>query len=483
MSEELAQKYTNLIQELVSAHGAVALTPKWLKANNNTPLLSWIAKRGGGVAMATKLMVLDDYNAAVKLSLNAKRPPRKTKWNKEYVDKVVTDDIVPKYGRIPDWDTLSKDGYHTFLAKVRTFYGSMDKLREFHGSTFADQKIGALRELVKTHGVVAITRKWLLENDHSNINNTIVLHFNSNREEVADKLGLLNEYKNLIEHNKTTYTPNKWTKEVFDKTVRDVIEKFGCIPGIQVLVEEGYGALVGTINNKKYCLSIGDLRKQYGVEKDLHTAKNGMELHSFAEICFANFLYERGVTFKRGERYPPAYEKMSGRHHGTYDFHIETMVSDVLPEGMWLDVEVWGGPGKNHVKDHQTYVDTRKLKEAFHDGRPGFLGIEYAQCYSVRALSEILKPYIGMPEVREVQSCKSTTLEEDVLRRANDVAAKFKGVLPSSKWFKKTGTYVGRDVQAWEDASWYPFTWKVKKIGGFTALRKLLQERTPLAPT
>lgn len=483
MSEELAQKYTNLIQELVSAHGAVALTPKWLKANNNTPLLSWIAKRGGGIAMATKLMVLDDYKAAVDTSLRAKRPPRKTKWTKEYIDKVVTDDIMPKYSRIPDWDTLERDGYHTFLAKVRTFYGTMGKLREFHGSTFADQKMGVLRQLVKTHGVVAITKKWLIDNDHSNINNAIILHYDCNREVVADKLGVLDEYKKLIEHNRITYTPNKWTKEVFDKTVKEVIEKYGEIPCSRTLVAAGYGALMGTIGNKQYCSSISDLRKQYGVERDVSTAMNGMELHSFAEVSFANFLYERGVTFKRGERYPTAYEDMSGKHHGMYDFHLKTMVSDVLPEGEWLDVEVWGGPGQSPRNIHAKYQETRKAKEAFQNGRPGFLGIEYHKCYRVSALTEIMKPYIGELEVQEVDRHQTISIENMVLRQAEKVATRFEGVLPGFGWFVKTGKYVGRDVLPWEDKSWCNFLWKVKKIGGFTALRKLLQERTPLTPT
>lgn len=476
MCEELKQKYFNLVRQLVHEHGVIALTERWLKDNNHKALMSRMKKwLGGGAAMATKLMVLDDYKAAVERSLHAKRPPRKTKWNKEYVDQVVTDDIMPKYSRIPDWDTLSRDGYHTFLAKVRTFYGSMDKLREFHGSTFADQKVGVLRQLVNSHGVVAITRKWLLDNDHSDINNTIVLHFNSEREQVADKLGVLDEYKNLIEHNRTTYTPNKWTKDLFDTTVKEVIEKFGGIPCHDVLSKSGYGALVGTIYNKQHCSSLQSLRKQYGVENDLHTAMNGMELHSFAEVSLANFLYERGVTFKRGERYPPAYEEMSGRHHGTYDFHIQTTVSDVISEGGWLDVEVWGGPGRNHVKDHENYQKTRKAKETFQNGRPGFLGIEYAKCYSARALSNILKPYIGEPEVRE--RSKPTSIETQVIHRSIEIASNFEGVLPGCKWFSKTGKYVGREVLPWEDKSWCNFTWKVKKIGGFPALRKMLQDR------
>lgn len=433
--------------------------------------------------MATKFMVIDDYKAAVERSLHAKRPPRKTKWTKEYVDKVVTDDIMPKYNRIPDWDTLERDGYHTFLAKVRTFYGTMGKLREFHGSTFADQKMGVLRQLVKTHGVVAITKKWLIDNDHSNINNAIILHFDCNREVVADKLGVLDEYKNLIEHNRTTYTPNKWTKEVFDKAVKEVISKYGRIPCTRSLCAAGYGALVGTIANKQYCSSINSLRKQYGVENDVMTAMNGMELHSLAEVSFANFLYERGVTFKRGERYPTAYEEMSGKNHGMYDFHIRTTVSDVLPEGEWLDVEVWGGPGRNHHKDHASYSETRKLKEAFQGGRAGFLGVEYASCYSDRVLSNILKRYIGEPEVEEVTRLKPTTLENYVLKRAEDIAGRFEGVLPGSEWFSKRGGYVGREVLPWEDKSWCNFTHKVKKIGGFVKLRKMLQERSPQTPT
>jgi hypothetical protein len=484
MCEELKQKYFNLVRQLVHEHGVIALTERWLKDNNHKALMSRMKKwLGGGAAMATKLMVLDDYKAAVERSLHAKRPPRKTKWTKEYVDQVVTDDIIPKYGRIPDWDTLSRDGYHTFLAKVRKFYKDLKELRSIHGCTFKDIQLKTLGELVKAHGAVALTDKWLIANKHQSVRSAFVCHWNSDREAVAETLGILDEYKSLIEHNRTTYTPNKWTKEVFDKAVKEVIDRFGGIPCHEVLCASGYGALVGTINNKQYCSSLPDLRKQYGVENDRNTAMNGMELHSFAEVSLANFLYERGIRFKRGERYPPAYEAMSGRHHGTYDFHIQTTVSDVIPEGEWLDVEVWGGPGRNHVKDHDNYQKTRKAKEAFHSGRPGFLGIEYAKCYSARALSNILRPYIGEPEVREVQRSKPTSIETQVINRSIEIASNFEGVLPGCKWFSKTGKYVGRDVLPWEDKSWCNFTWKVKKIGGFAKLRKNLQERAAQTPT
>lgn len=123
-----------------------------------------------------------------------------------------------------------------------------------------------------------------------------------------------------------------------------------------------------------------------------------MALQSFAEVSFANFLVDRGVTFKRGGRYPVEYAKMTGKRMGLYDFHIQTLVSDVVPKGEWVDVEVWGGP-RDNIGYFKKYGETQTLKEKFHAGRPGFLGVEFMMCYKQSALAEILRPYIGSPEV------------------------------------------------------------------------------------
>jgi hypothetical protein len=399
MNEELAQKCFNEVRELVQEHGVVALTRKWMVDNNMEPLYQRMQKWfGGGAAMADKLMILDEFKHKVQESLNAKRPPRKTKWNKEYFDNVVKKDIMVRYGLIPGWDVLSKDGYHTFLTKVNMFYESLEKLREIHGCTSQDIQFNALKDLVKEHGVVAITRKWLLDNKHDSVNNAFPLYWNTDREAVAERLGVLEEYKAFVENKKATYTPYKWTNEYFDELVKEVIAKYGGIPCYKTLIADGYSAFVRMIASKKFSSTIGDLRHQYGVELDKLTAKNGMALQSFAEVAFANFLYERGVTFKRGERYPVEYEKMTGKRMGVYDFHIQTLVSDVVPKGEWVDVEVWGGPRAN-TRDYKKYEDTRKLKEKFQAGRPGFLGVEFLLCYKENALAEILRPYIGSPEV------------------------------------------------------------------------------------
>ena len=124
-----------------------------------------------------------------------------------------------------------------------------------------------------------------------------------------------------------------------------------------------------------------------------YVARDGSAWKSYAEVAFANFLFARGVQYDKGKRYDSAYEELSGRNSGYYDFHF-VGVSDQFA-GMMLDVEIWGGTLAGGPARQEAYAETRRWKEQFNQNNSLFVGLEFKECYEEEVLEARLAPYLG----------------------------------------------------------------------------------------
>jgi hypothetical protein len=184
----------------------------------------------------------------------------------------------------------------------------------------------------------------------------------------------------------------------------------------------------------------------------------------------SNFLYARGIEHKRGERYPDAYSKATGKHWAQYDLHFR------VARGRWINVEVWG-EGLNTLSKGR-YRKTRKAKEMWHEGRSDFLGIPYLDCLSDDKLAGYLKPYIGSIEPHVFDSPSDHIIEtchwsdsDELLQTCRKIAASTaNGIFPTEEWLRKRRRHKNRKGPAHNTLAVYVNQW----LGGTRNVRKLL---------
>jgi len=184
----------------------------------------------------------------------------------------------------------------------------------------------------------------------------------------------------------------------------------------------------------------------------------------------SNFLYARGVEHKRGEKYPEDYAQHSTAKYAYYDIHLR------LPDGEWVDVEIWGDKPHGHGEDR--YSEKRKHKEEYHSGQKNFIGIHFNDCFSDDKLANILEPFIGhiqpfrfdRPTDQLIQSSHWSNADEllDSCRLLAKTMAD--GKFPTEGWLRKRGKWAGRPGEPLNTMSVYIKMW----LGGVRNLRKLL---------
>jgi hypothetical protein len=193
------------------------------------------------------------------------------------------------------------------------------------------------------------------------------------------------------------------------------------------------------------------------------------------EAIFSNFLFDRGIRHKRGERYPDEFAAQTGKKWARYDMHF------LSKDGIWINVEIWGEPNGgdgatlNSVSAGR-YRKTKKLKENWLRGRTDFLGISYTDCYAPKRLAEYLAPFIGAPVKSrtdaEFHAEESLYRDKDELLEAcRRIAAEQPDeIFPPESWLRRRGKYKGRPGPIYNTLSIYVCRW----LGGVRGVRALL---------
>ena len=247
-------------------------------------------------------------------------------------------------------------------------------------------------------------------------------------------------------------------------------EQEGDLPTVEWCRRNGYGPLTGAVHASGHIWE--DLRRAIGCApgRNFHSSRNGMRWHSRPEASFSNFLYARGIDHKRGERYPLAYQKRTGRKWGRYDLHFQSQ------DGNRIDVEIWGDP-LNGLSGGR-YRKTRAFKEAWHRNKEHFLGVSYKDCLSDKRLTEILKPYIGFIAPFKFDKPSDTLIEtshwsdaDELLESCREFAAQMPdGIFPAESWLRKRGKYADRPGPLYNTLAVRVNQW----IGGTRKVRELL---------
>jgi hypothetical protein len=145
---------------------------------------------------------------------------------------------------------------------------------------------------------------------------------------------------------------------------------------------------------------------------------------------------------------------------------------------MQIDVEIWGDI--SDAISHGRYAATRAMKEAWHNGRPGFLGLHYLDCQSEIKLTGLLEPYIGIiapsrfdkPQDHTVETAHWSDVDE-LLESCRKLAAQMPdGLFPGDEWLRKRGRYADRAGEAYNTLAVRVNQW----LSGTRNVRKLLMQ-------
>ncbi|MCX7168041.1 MAG: hypothetical protein NTV11_17450 [Rhodocyclales bacterium] len=242
------------------------------------------------------------------------------------------------------------------------------------------------------------------------------------------------------------------------------------LPPVTWFQANGYGSLVQAVYNlnKSWEMlreAVGDFEQSSFVE-----SRNGIRWRSHPEASMSNFLYARGISHKRGTRYPDEYAQHSSAKYAYYDLHF------LSKDGIWIDVEIWGD--KPHGHNEQEYDKKRRQKEAYHAGCESFLGIHFKDCFSDEKLSGILEPFIGriapflFTKAIDVHIQSSHWSNADELLDACRKLAESmpNGQFPTEEWLRKRGKWKDRPGELLNTMSIYIKLW----LGGVRNLRVLL---------
>jgi hypothetical protein len=149
---------------------------------------------------------------------------------------------------------------------------------------------------------------------------------------------------------------------------------------------------------------------------------------------------------------------------------------------MQIDVEIWGDI--SDAISHGRYAATRAMKEAWHNGRPGFLGLHYLDCQSEIKLTGLLEPYIGIiapsrfdkPQDHTVETAHWSDVDE-LLESCRKLAAQMPdGLFPGDEWLRKRGRYADRAGEAYNTLAVRVNQW----LSGTRNVRKLLMQEAAI---
>ena len=205
------------------------------------------------------------------------------------------------------------------------------------------------------------------------------------------RLGLMEEFaawKNAHRSYRGVVKP-KWTWKSAVARAGEVTAEMGDLPTVQWFRTHGFAALTTAVH--KSGRSWEDLRTEFGLPpvRKFCKSKNKMRWLSQPEAIFSDFLFDRGVHHKRGERYPAEFAAQTGKKWARYDMHF------LSKDGNWINMEIWGetnggtGATLNSISAGR-YREMRELKENWHRSRADFLGISYTDCYAPKRLAECL---------------------------------------------------------------------------------------------
>lgn len=340
------------------------------------------------------------------------------------------------------------------------------------------KNLNILENLYKTFGLTALSYKWLRDNYHIKVYNTLAITYNLKLEEISKLWNVHSEWKlQRYEMKLKSRGVQNWTDEFFDSKMKEVLRIYNFLPSGEFLRENGYGSLVSAIYKKGLTWEI--LQKRYNVVKQSkYWSRNGLFWNSMAEASMANFLYSRGIIFKKGERYPLEYCEMSdGKYaYALFDIHFKSK------DDKWIDVEIWGDTPNGHQK--KEYAEKRKNKEKFNKNNPNFLGLSYKDCYNESKLISILKTYLEFPEVATVfanendKKVKSThwSQMDEVLEMCKHIIDK-NGSIPPEDWLRCRGKYKNRIRNDWEKKyNLSSLSVYIKNVGGMRLVRSLLND-------
>ena len=179
--------------------------------------------------------------------------------------------------------------------------------------------------------------------------------------------------------------------ELIEYHFKPIVEKKKDLPPFVWFMKNNHG---WANNIYKFDKIWDDVKKALNISINSHLSKDGKYWDSEGEVCFANFLLERGIQVKKGKLYPVAFKKVNKKRQGsTYDLEFYSPIKK-----KWIIVEIWGKKFDDKNKSlMKGYLEKRKRKENFWKNREEiFLGIEVLDTYNSKKLIKILKPYIGL---------------------------------------------------------------------------------------
>ena len=261
-----------------------------------------------------------------------------------------------------------------------------------------------------------------------------------------------------------------WTWNKIVQTAKEIVEKEGHLPPAAKFQTVGYGMLIQCLyaHGKTW----GDLQEATNsFDKSVFVqSRNGMRWRSHPEASLSNFFFARGISHEKGRKYPDDYAALSGKTYGYYDLFF------IDKAGHGIDVEIWGDKPNGH--NEINYASVRAGKEKYNQGRKGFLGIHYSECFSDKKLTDILNPYIGVIEPYIFEGSFDKYLEtahwsnaDELLETCRQIAAEQPdGKFPTEDWLRKRGRWASREGRVYNTVAGYIKLW----IGGTRKVRELL---------
>lgn len=345
------------------------------------------------------------------------------------------------------------------IADALNLRGAMDKFEK-------DKLLAGWKAMVDEHGLDVYKQRWLQDNKL-----TQLLSRSKRRGlrliDIARELG---DDRRLAEHRATIPSNGniRWSAKKFDEIARQIIDKFGSLPSVEFLRQNGYGGFVWQLTVYG---PVEDVRKRYGVQNVKLCDIDGNVYMSLVEVCFANYMLARGAKIEQGGLYPEEYARMYGRAWGKYDFHFFATTGDYAAKR--ISVEIFGGGLACAAQNSkERYFETKKFKLDFHKNDPMFLAIEFKDCYTDSSLTKILQPYIGNPPVVRshplVRSCPTTQISQAdiILEECKAISQRMSdGLFPSTQWFQRTGSHTNRQQYDWEPSRWAGFLVRLRRVG------------------
>lgn len=320
------------------------------------------------------------------------------------------------------------------------------------------------KEIVDTNGIKALSLEWAHANGYEFLRNEH-LTYSISIKEISNRIGMEKEY---------AVRWRKYTKESYDKIVRDTIKKYRCLPSCEVLHADGLSLISHHL--KEFYKDYNDLKKAFGVDNIKLQAINGCYLRSISEVSFVNYLLAHGIDPTPGGLYPESFQLKYGKKC-QYDPGFRDR------DGNEIKCEIFGGGPCNK----EEYARVRKMKEDFHAGDPYFLAIEFGDCYNDAKLGDILEKFIGRPDRVIIDDrfpeMPATMLSviDDTLKRCQEICDRMPdGELPSHHWFHRTNTHKNRIREAWEPNTWSGLVESISKLGWVNVrkeMKKTLAQR------